>query len=612
MKLSSIAIRLHLTTLVAIATIGLLLASIAGTQFFHDAGGGPIEQRAAVDAATAIASAYAREEAAGHLTRADAQKAAIAAIGTIRHGANETVWVTDASPRMIADPAHPQLNGTDLTNTRDPSGKQIHVAMAAAARGGKAGSFPFTRVQPGTGEASPRQAYVQWFQPWGWVVAADTAAIDPPEESGGVPAYLLAIAVAGIVAIAGLTTWLARGMVRGTKSLITLARQLAEGDFSAETVSVGRRDEIGELAQAMELFRRRSLERFRVVRAAQEERLAKERRQAATDQVIKDFGVVISTLLLRLAHTAGKLPAAANEIASLTHDSRQATTRTAAEAAAASGMLAKAGLATVALANGIDRIGVHAAETTAAARIAATQAAEARARVHELAQAFAHAESGPGGLALEERDTDDGLRGVAARAAMALREIDSALATLDAAPEAIAALSLRHTATVRDFAAGVQAVARAGDRTAAALTDIENIADRTRLVNRTLLTDAGEVGRVATMLRDEAEQFFRVIGETGQSQRRFERVPGHGAIVTLAAPGAGSVEARLENISRGGASLRARFNGQAGEAVSLLLPQVRQPVAARIVRCAEETVAVAFSLDDKTMELVGKAIEGLA
>ena len=207
--------------------------------------------------------------------------------------------------------------------------------------------------------------------------------------------------------------------------------------------------------------------------------------------------------------------------------------------------------------------------------------------------------------------TDD-VRDAATRAAAALRRMDAALATLDAAPEAIAALSSRHTATVRGFAAGVQAVARASDQMAKALAGLESIADRTRMVNRGLLADALTVGRVATTLHDEAQQFFKVIGETDQSRRRFDRVPGHGAIAILAAPGVESVEARLDNISRGGASLRARFIGQTGDEVSVLLPQTRQPVAARIIRCGEDTVAVAFALDDKTMAIVGQAVEALA
>ena len=611
MTLSSIAIRLHLITIGAAVAIGILVASMYALETFHAADARMVEPRAAVDAATAIASTYAREEASGRLSRADAQKAAAAAIATIRHGANETVWVTDAHPSMIVDPARPDLNGTDLANVTDPSGKRLYVDIAAAAQTGKSGPIAFAR-SPRDGTAAGRLAYVQWFQPWGWVVAAEASTANLPPEAAALPAALPIIAVMGILAVAGLVWWLGRGIVRSTQALSVVAKQLADGNFTDEPAGMTAADEMGDLARAMELFRRRALERFRVVRSAQEERAARDRRQAAMDQMTKDFGVVISTLLLRLAQTAEKLPATAREIADLTFRSRETTVKASGGAAVASGALAKAGLATVTLANGIEHIGRHAAETTAAARNAAAQAAEAQALIYEITRRVEPVETAVGADNHENFDPGDTLRENAARAAAALRAMDSALATLDSAPEAISALCIRQAATVRGFASGVQGVARAGGDTASALAEIETIADRIRLINRALLADAEEVGQVAGTLRGEAEQFFKVVARSDQDRRRFERMPGHGAIVTLAAADGKPIEARLENISRGGASLRAPFDAEIGELVTISMTRSKNPIAARIVRCVDGVVGLAFRLDDQTMAEVDAAIDTLA
>src|SRR5450631_1824927 len=80
---------------------------------------------------TQVAVSIAREEhdaAVRDKTSEDsARKGAAARISKLRYGNGDYFWINDLGPRMIMHPAKPELNGQDLTENRDPAGKQLFV-----------------------------------------------------------------------------------------------------------------------------------------------------------------------------------------------------------------------------------------------------------------------------------------------------------------------------------------------------------------------------------------------------------------------------------------------------------------------------------------------------
>jgi methyl-accepting chemotaxis protein len=70
----------------------------------------------------------------GDLSTAEAQKRAQARLATLRYGHNDYFFVTDIQNRMQMHPMSPQLNGQDVSDTKDPSGKRIFVEMTETVR----------------------------------------------------------------------------------------------------------------------------------------------------------------------------------------------------------------------------------------------------------------------------------------------------------------------------------------------------------------------------------------------------------------------------------------------------------------------------------------------
>jgi len=66
----------------------------------------------------------------GGVSEADAQKRAMARIGTLRYGNNDYFWINDLHPKMVMHPIKPEMNGNDLSSYKDPNGKLLFVDFA--------------------------------------------------------------------------------------------------------------------------------------------------------------------------------------------------------------------------------------------------------------------------------------------------------------------------------------------------------------------------------------------------------------------------------------------------------------------------------------------------
>ena len=83
-------------------------------------------------------------------------------------------------PKMVMHPIKPELDGTDLTDNKDPNGKHLFVEFVKTVKSSGGGFVPYMWPKPGSTNPVPKISYVKGFAPWGWVVGsgvyADTIA----------------------------------------------------------------------------------------------------------------------------------------------------------------------------------------------------------------------------------------------------------------------------------------------------------------------------------------------------------------------------------------------------------------------------------------------------
>lgn len=105
----------------------------------------------------------------GQISQEEAQRLALMTIAGMRYDDNNYFWITDTYPHMIMHPAAPQLVGTDVSDIADANGLRIFEEMVEVAETG-GGFVEFQWARSRQPEPADKIAYVEPFEPWGWII----------------------------------------------------------------------------------------------------------------------------------------------------------------------------------------------------------------------------------------------------------------------------------------------------------------------------------------------------------------------------------------------------------------------------------------------------------
>ena len=224
--------------------------------------------RHVVELASGLLSSYEEQVRSGTLSLEEAQKSAASRIGQLRYEGNEYIWINDMHPRMVMHPTKPQLNGTDLTENKDPNGKHLFVEMAKVCKEHGEGFVDYEWPKPGSTVPSPKLSYVKLYQPWGWVVGTGVYIDDVHQQVGAIKRTLLVGLFALIAFSLFLTMISVRFMVtRRVHQAIQIADSLAEGNLRV-AIHPQTNDEVGKLLRAMDLIAEKVTPTLREIRSA--------------------------------------------------------------------------------------------------------------------------------------------------------------------------------------------------------------------------------------------------------------------------------------------------------------------------------------------------------
>ncbi len=133
-------------------------------------------------------------------------------------------------------------------------------------------------------------------------------------------------------------------------------RRLAEGELDLDIPFVGRRDEIGSMAEAVQVFKENGLERVRLEAEQAVERAARERRAATIEQTIAAFDADVGLILRTVAAASSELESTAEVLSATAEESARSATAVAAASEQASTNVETVASASEELATSIDDI----------------------------------------------------------------------------------------------------------------------------------------------------------------------------------------------------------------------------------------------------------------
>ena len=109
----------------------------------------------------------------GEISLEEAQRSAVELIRTFRYGpeGKDYFWINDLGPTMIMHPYRKDLEGKDISNVRDPSGKRLFVEFVREVERHGSGYVDYMwQWKDDPSRIVPKISYVHLFEPWGWIV----------------------------------------------------------------------------------------------------------------------------------------------------------------------------------------------------------------------------------------------------------------------------------------------------------------------------------------------------------------------------------------------------------------------------------------------------------
>ena len=236
------------------------------------------------DTATSLLEHYYEKVQAGTLTDDEARTMATDDIRDMRYGGDGYFFILDTDGNMVMHPTSPQLEGQSQLELKDEDGRFFFKDMIAVATEKGHGAVDYKWNKPGFENPVLKFTQVDMFEPWGWIVgtgvyADDLSALFWQNATVVISTIVAVVLLSGLVSLA-----LIRSIVKPLHSLRDAIGEIAAENTDVEVVVNGRRDEIGEISNAVTVLRDSVIERkaLRVKQAEQQQELDQER--AATEE----------------------------------------------------------------------------------------------------------------------------------------------------------------------------------------------------------------------------------------------------------------------------------------------------------------------------------------
>ncbi len=261
-----------------------------------------------IDVAYSLTSRYEAEVRAGRLPEQQAKQAVINDLRELRYGDNDYYFVVDTNLHMVMYPIKPELEGKDVSDVADTDGNHVFQEMVNIVKKDGAGIYSYNWKKPGGAQPVEKLTYVKVFAPWGWVIGTGLYMDDVAKEFrddavkfGSIVLIITLVVIALSLLIARIIT---RPLRRATESMETLAG----GNANLDIADTDRRDEVGDIAKSLLVFKQNALEKLRLEeQQKQAEIAAKEEKKAMMNKLASDFESGVQGIITSVASASTEL-----------------------------------------------------------------------------------------------------------------------------------------------------------------------------------------------------------------------------------------------------------------------------------------------------------------
>ena len=216
--------------------------------------------RTAVDIVIGMAKSMQEEISAGKLTMAEAESQLRTRCRHMMFDKGQgypAAYRADAT--VVMNAANPQIEGR-ISTTKDSNGVPIVATiLEAASRDPNGTTTTYTYARPGETTPLPKLVFVRKFEPWNMVFAVGLY-VDDIDADMNTLLVRLGATGAVVMVLMGLLSWLiARDILGALKRQQNRMQRIATGVLDEPVGETQRGDEIGRMAETLEMLRQTAL-----------------------------------------------------------------------------------------------------------------------------------------------------------------------------------------------------------------------------------------------------------------------------------------------------------------------------------------------------------------
>jgi methyl-accepting chemotaxis protein len=350
---------------------------------------------------------------------------------------------------------------------------------------------------------------------------------------------------------------MARGITNPLHQMSIAMRNLARGELDVEIPSIGRLDEVGEMAEAVQVFKTNALARQRLeAEQAELEARTSAQRKIETNKLADDFEKAVGRIIETVAFASSELEVSATKLTATATRSQERATVVAAASEEASTNVGSVASSTEEMTSSVNEISRQVQESARIAHEAVDQAQNTNCRVGELAKAASRigdvvelintiagqtnllalnatieaARAGEAGRgfavvasevkALAEQTAKatgeisrqiTGIQSATEDSVSAIREIGETIGRMSEISSTIASAVEQQGAATQEISRNVQQAAHGTLQVSSNIADVQRGASETGFASSQVLSAAQSLSRDSDRLTDEVSKFLNTV-----------------------------------------------------------------------------------------------------
>jgi len=168
------------------------------------------------------------------ITTKDAKKQATEHLRNLRYGPEKKdyFWINDTHPRMLMHPYRADLEGKDVTDTKDPAGKKLFQAFLETVKetGGGYVNYHWQWQDEATRIFS-KISYVQEYKPWHWIIGTGVYVEDVRAQIATITERMTFIFLGILAIIAMLSVYIVWQGAAGEAQRLEMEESLRKSEY---------------------------------------------------------------------------------------------------------------------------------------------------------------------------------------------------------------------------------------------------------------------------------------------------------------------------------------------------------------------------------------------